>query len=742
MDNKNQNGNPHGTASDTNDSAANCPFLSGTQKKTAGGGVKNRDWWPNELKLNILRQHSEKTNPMGEDFDYAKEFNSVNFTELKQDVIKLMTDSQDWWPADYGHYGGFMIRMAWHSAGTYRVGDGRGGAGGGNQRFAPINSWPDNGNLDKARLLLWPIKKKYGKKISWADLMILAGNCALESMGFPTFGFAGGREDIWEPEQDIYWGSETEWGANEDRYAEGDLEDPLAAVMMGWIYVNPEGPNGNPDPMGSAHDVRETFGRMAMNDEETVALVAGGHTFGKAHGAADPNKYVGPEPHGAPIEEMSMGWKNSYKTGVLDDVITSGIEGAWTPNPTQWDADYFDVLLNYDWELTKSPAGAHQWTPTADSHAKMAPKAGDPNGKQALMMTTADIALKTDPAYLEISKRFHEDHKAFEDAFARAWYKLTHRDMGPIDRYLGPEVPSEELIWQDPIPKVNYKLSDSDISSLKKMILASGLTVSELVKTAWASASTYRDSDKRGGANGARLRLQPQRSWKVNNPEELNKVLEVLEGIQNQFNGTVSMADLIVLAGVAGVEEAANKAGHNISVPFTQGRGDASQAQTDIEQFNYLKPVGDGFRNYVNANLDVAAEDLLIDKANLLSLTVPEMTVLVGGLRVLGANYDNSEYGVFTDNKGNLTNDFFSNILDMTYTWSATSDDDKLFEGKDRKTGKVKFKGTRADLIFGSNSELRAIAEVYATDDAKEKFVKDFVAAWTKVMNLDRYDLK
>jgi catalase-peroxidase len=742
MDNKNQNGNPHGTGPDINESAANCPFLSGTQKKTAGGGVKNRDWWPNELKLNILRQHSEKTNPMGEDFDYAKEFNSINFTELKQDLVNLMTDSQDWWPADYGHYGGFMIRMAWHSAGTYRVGDGRGGAGGGNQRFAPINSWPDNGNLDKARLLLWPIKKKYGKKISWADLMILAGNCALESMGFPTFGFAGGREDIWEPEQDVYWGSETEWGANEDRYAEGDLEDPLAAVMMGWIYVNPEGPNGKPDPMGSAHDVRETFGRMAMNDEETVALVAGGHTFGKAHGAADPNKYVGKEPAGASIEEMSMGWKNSYKSGVLDDTITSGIEGAWTPNPTQWDADYFDVLLNYDWELTKSPAGAHQWTPTAASHAKMAPKAGDPNGKQALMMTTADIALKTDPAYLEISKRFHKDHKAFEDAFARAWYKLTHRDMGPIDRYLGPEVPSEELIWQDPIPKVNYTLSDSDISSLKKMILASGLTVSELVKAAWASASTYRDSDKRGGANGARLRLEPQRSWKVNNPEELNKVLSVLEGIQNQFSGTISMADLIVLAGVAGVEEGASKAGHNISVPFTQGRGDASQAQTDIEQFNYLKPVGDGFRNYVNANLDVAAEDLLIDKANLLSLTIPEMTVLVGGLRVLGANYDNSNYGVFTDNKGSLTNDFFSNLLDMTYTWSATSNDDKLFEGKDRRTGQVKFKGTRADLIFGSNTELRAVAEVYGTDDAKEKFVNDFVAAWTKVMNLDRYDLK
>ncbi|WP_411766960.1 catalase/peroxidase HPI [Winogradskyella sp. A3E31] len=725
-----------------NSDVSQCPFLSGKQNATAGGGTKNRDWWPNELKLNILRQHSEKTNPMGEDFDYAKEFNSLDFAELKQDVLNLMTESQDWWPADYGHYGGFMIRMAWHSAGTYRVGDGRGGAGGGNQRFAPINSWPDNGNLDKARLLLWPIKKKYGKKISWADLMILAGNCALESMGFPTFGFAGGREDIWEPEQDVYWGSETEWGANEARYDDQrDLEDPLAAVMMGWIYVNPEGPNGNPDPMGSAQDVRETFGRMAMNDEETVALVAGGHTFGKAHGAADPNKYVGSEPHGAPIEEMSMGWKNSFNSGVLEDAITSGIEGAWTPNPTKWDADYFDVLLNYDWELTKSPAGAHQWTPTAESKARMAPKAGG-EGTQALMMTTADIGLKTDPAYLEISKRFHKDHKAFEEAFARAWYKLTHRDMGPIDRYLGPEVPKEELIWQDPIPKVDYKLSDADIDSLKKMILASGLTVSELVKTAWASASTYRDSDKRGGANGGRLRLEPQRSWKVNNPEELNKVLNVYEGIQNEFSGTVSIADLIVLAGVAGVEEAARNAGHNISVPFSQGRGDATQEQTDIEQFNYLKPVGDGFRNYVNSNIDVKAEDLLVDKANLLSLTVPEMTVLVGGLRVLGANFDNSEYGVFTDRVGSLTNDFFSNLLDMTYTWSSTSDDDTLFEGKDRKTGKVVYKGTRADLIFGSNTELRAIAEVYGTDDAQDKFVKDFVSAWTKVMNLDRFDLK
>ena len=721
--------------------ASQCPFLSGKQNSVGGGGVKNRDWWPNELKLNILRQHAAKTNPMGEDFNYAEAFNSINYDELKADLTKLMTDSQDWWPADYGHYGGLMIRMAWHSAGTYRVGDGRGGAGTGNQRFAPINSWPDNGNLDKARLLLWPIKKKYGNKLSWADLMILAGNVALESMGFPTFGFAGGREDIWEPEQDVYWGSETEWGANEDRYEEGKLEDPLAAVMMGWIYVNPEGPNGNPDPMGSAHDVRETFGRMAMNDEETVALVAGGHTFGKAHGAADPNQYVGPEPHGAPIQEMSTGWKNSYQSGVLEDTITSGIEGAWTPDPTKWDADYFDVLLNYDWELTKSPAGAHQWTPTAESQARMAPRAGDPNGQQPLMMTTADIALKTDPAYLEISKRFHQDHKAFEDAFARAWFKLTHRDMGPIDRYLGPEVPAEELIWQDPIPKMEYTLSEADETSLKNMVLASELTIPELIRTAWASASTYRDSDKRGGANGARVRLEPQRSWPVNNPEELDKVLGVLEAIQSQFSGNVSMADLIVLAGNAAVEEAARSAGHNVSVPFSGGRGDATQEQTDIEQFNYLKPLGDGFRNYVNPNLDVAAEDLLVDKANLMALSIPEMTVLVGGMRVLGANYDGSAHGVFTDNVGSLTNDFFKNLVDMTYTWSATSEDSKIFEGRDRRTGAVKYTGTRADLIFGSNTELRAVAEVYATDDAADKFVNDFVAAWTKVMNADRFDL-
>ena len=727
-----------------NGDISKCPFHNGDLKQPAGRGTSNRDWWPNELKLNILRQNAPKSNPMGEDFDYTKAFNSINYSELKQDVINLMTDSQDWWPADYGHYGGLMIRLAWHSAGTYRVGDGRGGAGSGSHRFAPLNSWPDNGNLDKARLLLWPIKKKYGNKISWADLMILAGNCALESMGFKTFGFAGGREDVWEPEQDIYWGSENQWLGNDERYdtSDGELEGQLGAVHMGLIYVNPEGPNGNPDPLKSAHDIKITFGRMAMNDEETVALVAGGHTFGKAHGAADPGKYVGTEPHGAPIEQMSTGWKNTYGTGVLDDAITSGLEGAWTPNPTQWDHDYFDVLLNYDWELTKSPAGAHQWTPTAASNARMAPKAGDPNGKQALMMSTADMALKMDPTYRKISEHFHKDHKAFEEAFARAWYKLTHRDMGPIDRYLGPEVPKEELLWQDPIPKVNYKLSDSDIASLKNMILASGLSVSQLVKTAWASASTFRGSDMRGGANGGRIRLEPQRSWEVNNPAELNKVLTVLEGIQKEFSGTISMADLIVLAGNTGVEEAARKAGKNITVPFSQGRGDATQEQTDLESFGYLEPVADGFRNYVKSDVKVAAEDLLVDRANLLTLSIPEMTVLVGGLRVLGVNYDGSNYGVFTDSVGSLTNDFFANVLDLSCTWSATSSDDTLFEGRDRKTGQVKFKGTRADLIFGSNTELRAVCEVYGANDGQEKFVKDFVAAWTKVMNLDRFDLK
>ncbi|MFT5147062.1 MAG: catalase-peroxidase [Polaribacter sp.] len=718
-----------------------CPFMGGTQKQTAGSGTSVRDFWPNELKLNILRQNGEASNPMAKDFDYATAFNSIDYAELKKDVNHFMTDSQDWWPADYGSYGPFMVRMAWHSAGTYRVGDGRGGARSGSQRFAPINSWPDNGNLDKARLLLWPIKKKYGNKLSWADLMILAGNSAMESMGFETFGFAGGREDVWEPEQDIYWGSETVMGENEERYKEGELEDPLGAVMMGWIYVNPEGPNGNPDPMGSAKDVRETFGRMAMNDEETVALVAGGHTFGKAHGAANPDTYVGPSPHGAPIEEMSTGWKNTYKSGVLDDTITSGIEGAWTPNPITWDHDYFDVLLNYDWELTKSPAGAHQWKPTAASNAKKAPKAGDAKNTQDLMMTTADIALKVDPKYLEISKRFHKDHKAFEDAFARAWYKLTHRDMGPISRYLGIEVPQEELLWQDPIPQ-GTKLSNSEIKKLKEAISNTNLSISQLATTAWASASTYRGSDMRGGANGGRIRLEPQKSWAVNNPYELNKVLTVLETIQKDFKGSVSMADLIVLGGTVAVEKAVKNSGYAIAVPFTSGRGDASQEQTDVASFGYLEPKADGFRNFIKKDLNLAAEELLIDKAQLLTLSIPEMTVLVAGMRALGTNYDASKYGVFTDTVGTLSNDFLVNILDFSTTWKATSNDDTLFEGSDRRTGVIKFRGTRADLIFGSNTELRAIAEVYAADDAKERFVNDFVIAWTKVMHLGLFDIK
>ncbi|AXT49942.1 catalase/peroxidase HPI [Aquimarina sp. BL5] len=718
-----------------------CPFMGGTAKASAGQGTTNRDWWPNELKLNILRQNATKSDPMGKDFDYAKAFNSVNYEELKADVVALMTDSQDWWPADYGHYGGLMIRMAWHSAGTYRVGDGRGGAATGNQRFAPLNSWPDNGNLDKARLLLWPIKQKYGQKISWADLMILAGNCAIESMGLKTFGFAGGREDVWEPEQDVYWGDETEWLANKERFAHGTLEGHLGAAHMGLIYVNPEGPNGSSNPLETAKLMRETFGRMAMNDEETVALAAGGHTFGKAHGAADPDKYVGVEPHGASIEQMSTGWKNTYGTGVLDDAITSGLEGAWTPNPDKWDYDYFKVLLDYDWELTKSPAGASQWTPKADSGAPTAPTAGDPSKRQALMMTDADIALKIDPDYLKISQRFRNNPEEFEDAFIRAWYKLTHRDMGPVSCYLGPEVPTEELIWQDPIP-AGTSLKDSDIISLKKMISVSGLTVSQLVTTAWASASTFRGSDKRGGANGGRLRLEPQRSWEVNSPKALSTVLDVYQGIQKDFSGDVSMADLIVLGGNVGVELAAKNAGYDVSVPFTSGRGDATQEQTDVNSFGHLEPLADGFRNYLRGDLKLAAEELLIDRAQLLTLSIPEMTVLVGGLRVLGANYDQSNHGVFTDNVGALTNDFFKNILDFTYTWKPTSKDDTLFEGSDRRTGVAKFTGTRADLIFGSNTELRAVTEVYASEDAKEKFVQDFVAAWAKVMNLDRFDLK
>lgn len=725
-----------------------CPYSSGAVKQSAGRGTSNRDWWPNQLNLNILRQHSTKSNPMDSDFNYAKEFKKLDLKAVKKDLFDLMTDSQDWWPADYGHYGPFFIRMAWHSAGTYRISDGRGGGGSGSQRFAPLNSWPDNGNLDKARLLLWPIKQKYGKKLSWADLMILAGNCAIESMGLKTFGFGGGREDIWQPEEDIYWGNETDWLGDKRYTGDRELENPLGAVQMGLIYVNPEGPNGNPDPLKSAVDIKETFARMAMNDEETVALVAGGHTFGKAHGAADPGKYVGREPAGAPIEEQGLGWKNTFGTGVGDDTITSGIEGAWTPNPIKWDNDYFNVLLGYDWELTKSPAGAHQWTPTKASNAKRAPAAGDATKTQALMMTTADMALKMDPVYAPISKRFHENPKEFADAFARAWYKLTHRDMGPISRYLGPEVPKEELIWQDPIPAVTHKLVDTkDIAELKTKILNSGLTISQLVSTAWASASTFRGSDMRGGANGGRLRLAPQKNWEVNNPSQLAKVLSTLENIQREFNSgqsgnkKISIADLIVLGGNAAIEKAAKNAGQTITVAFTPGRNDATIEQTDVESFAALEPKADGFRNYFNAQHLSSAEEMLVDKAQLLTLTPPEMTVLVGGMRVLDTNFDNSKHGVFTKQKESLTNDFFVNLLDLTTTWKATSESENVFEGRNRKTGEKKWTGTRVDLIFGSNSELRGLAEVYGSKDSQEKFVKDFVATWNKVMNLDRFDL-
>jgi len=724
---------------------SNCPYMSGGQKQSAGGGTTNKEWWPNQLKLNILRQNSSKSDPMNTDFDYATAFKSLDLKALKNDLYTLMTDSQDWWPADYGHYGGLFIRMAWHSAGTYRIQDGRGGAGSGSQRFAPLNSWPDNGNLDKARLLLWPIKQKYGQKISWADLMILAGNCAIESMGLETFGFGGGRTDVWEPEQDIYWGSETEWLGDKRYSGERDLENPLGAVQMGLIYVNPEGPNGNPDPLKSAIDIRETFARMAMNDEETVALVAGGHTFGKAHGAADPDKYVGREPEGASIEEQGKGWKNTFGTGKGDDTITSGIEGAWTPNPDKWDHDYFRVLLDYDWELTKSPAGANQWKPTAASNPDMAPSAHDASKKKDLMMTTADMALKLFPDYLEISKRFRDNPTEFEDAFARAWFKLTHRDMGPISLYLGSEVPKEELIWQDPIPTVNYALiNDADIDVLKNKILNSGLSVSQLVSTAWASASTFRGSDKRGGANGGRIRLAPQKDWKINNPIELSKILAILEDIQNEFNNgskQVSIADLIVLGGSAAIEKAAKNAGMNVSVPFNAGRADATQEQTDIESFEALRPSADGFRNYIHSRHTSSAEELLVDRAQLLTLTAPEMTVLIGGLRVLNTNHDKSNHGVFTKGSEKLTNDFFVNLLDLGTTWEATTEDDKVFEGRNRTTGELKWTGTRADLIFGSNSELRAISEVYGSQDSNEKFVNDFIATWTKVMNLDRFDL-
>jgi catalase-peroxidase len=738
------------TALQVNDtSAAKCPFLGGLHKAAAGHGTRNRDWWPNQLKLNILRQHSNLSNPMGEDFDYASEFKSLDLNAVKQDLYELMTTSQDWWPADYGHYGPFIIRMAWHSAGTYRIADGRGGGGTGTQRFAPLNSWPDNANLDKARLLLWPIKQKYGKKLSWADLMILAGNCALESMGFKTFGFAGGREDVWEPQEDVYWGSEKEWLGDERYSGDRELENPLAAVQMGLIYVNPEGPNGNPDPLASARDIRETFGRMAMNDYETVALIAGGHTFGKTHGAADPSKYVGKEPAASSIEEQSMGWSNTFGTGKGEDTITSGLEGAWTTTPTQWSNNYFENLFGFEWELTKSPAGAHQWKPKDGAGEGTVPDAHNPNKRHAPFMLTTDIALRVDPAYEKISRHFFENPDEFADAFAKAWFKLTHRDMGPKARYLGPEVPAEDLIWQDPIPAVDHELiNEQDIADLKNKIISSGLTIGQLVSTAWASASTFRGSDKRGGANGARIRLAPQKDWEVNNPAQLNKVLAVLEVLQEEFNGAtmgnkkVSLADMIVLGGCAAIEQAAKNAGFNVTVPFTPGRADASQEQTDIESFDVLEPVADGFRNYIRKGSKLTAEELLVDKAQLLNLTAPELTALVGGMRVLNTNYDGSQHGVFTSRPETLTNDFFVNLIDFTTTWRSTSDAQNVFEGRDRISGEVKWTGTRADLIFGSNSELRAIAEVYACSDSNEKFVHDFVGAWDKVMNLDRFDLK
>jgi catalase-peroxidase len=724
-----------------------CPITGASSKATT-----NRDWWPNQLNLKILHQHAPAGNPMGDDFNYAEEFKKLDLEAVKQDLYDLMTDSQDWWPADYGHYGGLFIRMSWHAAGTYRIGDGRGGAGSGTQRFAPLNSWPDNANLDKARRLLWPIKQKYGRGLSWADLLVLAGNCAIESMGGQTFGFAGGREDVWEPEDDIYWGSENEWLATSDqpksRYSgERELENPLAAVQMGLIYVNPEGPDGKPDPLASARDIRETFARMAMNDYETVALTAGGHTFGKTHGAGDAD-LLGPMPEGAPMEEMGFGWKSSFRTGKGADTITSGIEGAWTPNPIRWDMGYFDVLFRYDWELVKSPAGAWQWTPKDLKEEDMAPDAADPTKKVPIIMTTADMAMRMDPIYEKISRHFHENPDEFADAFARAWFKLTHRDMGPKARYLGPEVPEEDLIWQDPIPAVDHELIDAqDIAELKSKILGSGLSVSRLVYTAWSSASTFRGSDKRGGANGARIRLAPQMNWQVNEPSELGAALEVLEGIQQDFNSAqsggkkVSLADLIVLGGCAAVEKAANDAGYDVTVPFTPGRTDASAEQTDAESFAPLEPAADGFRNYTKAKYSIGAEELLVDRAQLLKLSAPEMTVLIGGMRALDANFGQSKHGVFTDRPGTLTNDFFVNLLDMGTDWKAATEDGDLFEGRDRSTGEVKWTATRADLVFGSNSQLRALAEVYGCEDAGEKFVHDFVAAWHKVMNADRFEL-
>ncbi|MFM0637011.1 catalase/peroxidase HPI [Paraburkholderia metrosideri] len=722
---------------------AKCPF-----KFTAGGGTSNRDWWPNQLPLKILHQHSSLSDPMGKGFNYAEQFRSLDLAAVKKDLVALMTDSQDWWPADFGHYGPFFIRMAWHSAGTYRTGDGRGGAGSGQQRFAPLNSWPDNVSLDKARRLIWPIKQKYGQKISWADLIVLTGNVALESMGFKTFGFAGGREDVWDPDEDVYWGAETTWLGGDKRYSGvRDLENPLGAVQMGLIYVNPEGPNGNPDPIAAATDIRETFARMAMNDEETVALIAGGHTFGKTHGAG-PASHVGPEPEGAPIEQQGLGWKSSFGTGRGSDAISSGLEVIWTSTPTKWGNEFFNNLFGYEWELTKSPAGAHQWTPKGGAGSDTVPDPYNPAKRRTPSMLTTDLSLRFDPAYEKISRRFHEHPDQFADAFARAWFKLTHRDMGPLARYLGPEVPAEELLWQDPIPALDHVLLDEqDIGALKGRILASGLSVSQLVSTAWASASTFRGSDKRGGANGARIRLAPQKDWEVNHPAQLAKVLETLEGIQREFNSAqsgdkkVSLADLIVLAGCAGVEQAAKNAGHAVTVPFAPGRMDASQEQTDVDAFAVLEPYADGFRNYQKGTSPVSAETLLVDKAQLLTLTAPEMTVLAGGLRVLNANYGQTQHGVFTRRPEALTNDFFTSLLDMGTEWKPVSDANDVFEGRDRATGEVKWTGTRVDLVFGSNAQLRALVEVYGSSDAQEKFVRDFVAAWDKVMNLDRFDL-
>lgn len=734
--------------SDNNsDTAGKCPVMHGSRTKMGDKGTSNHDWWPNQLNLKILHQNTSDSSPMDPGFNYAEEFKKLDYQALKNDLLALMTDSQDWWPADYGHYGPFFIRMAWHSAGTYRIGDGRGGAGTGAQRFAPVNSWPDNGNLDKARRLLWPIKQKYGNKISWADLMILTGNVALESMGFKTFGFAGGRADIWEPEEDIYWGAEKEWLGDERYKGDRDLENPLAAVQMGLIYVNPEGPNGNPDPLGSARDIRETFARMAMNDYETVALTAGGHTFGKTHGAGDP-AHVGPEPEAAPIEAQGLGWLNSMGTGKGADTITSGLEGAWTNTPTRWDNSYFDILFGFEWELTKSPAGAQQWTPKDPTAKDLVPDAHIPNKRHAPMMSTADMAMREDPEYRKISKHFHENPEEFADAFARAWFKLTHRDMGPVARYIGPEVPKEVLIWQDPVPAVDFELIDKhDIATLKANLLGSGLSVAELVSTAWASASTFRGSDMRGGANGARIRLAPQKDWAANEPAKLAKVLQTLESVQQKFNAAqsgkkrVSLADVIVLGGCAAIEKAAQDAGHKIEVPFTPGRTDATQEQTDVEAFAPLEPGADGFRNYLKTQYTVSAEELLIDKAQLLKLTAPEMTVLVGGMRALNANFKGTQHGIFTNRPGVLSNDFFVNLLAMGTSWKPTGADANVFEGRDSKTGAVKWTATRVDLVFGSNSQLRAIAEVYASDDAKDLFVRDFVDAWTKVMNADRFDL-